>query len=296
MEHIEHAGVHSGDSACVLPPTSLSDSVIETVRQQTHALARELNVVGLINIQYAIKDDSVYVLEVNPRASRTVPFVSKAIGVPLAKLAARVMAGKTLDELGFTCEVHPRHISVKEAVLPFVRFPGVDILLGPEMKSTGEVMGIDANFGLAYAKSQAGAGCSLPLQGTAFFSVRDHDKPEALEVARRLSALGFALMATTGTVAYFAEHGLKAEHVLKVKEGRPNIVDRMKNADVQIVFNTPRGQRSTLDERAIRRNAIELGIPCITTMAGARAAGEAIAALQSGELTVRSLQEYHENG
>jgi len=293
MEHIEHAGVHSGDSACVLPPISLSDSVIETVRRQTHALARELNVVGLINIQYAVKDDRVYVLEVNPRASRTVPFVSKAIGVPLAKLAARVMAGKTLDELGFTCEVHPRHISVKEAVLPFIRFPGVDIILGPEMKSTGEVMGIDASFGLAYAKSQAGAGCSLPLQGTAFFSVRDHDKPEALEVARRFSTLGFALMATTGTVAYFAEHGLDAEHVLKVKEGRPNVVDRMKNRDVRIVFNTPRGQRSTLDERAIRRTAIELGIPCITTMAGARAAGEAIAALRSGQLTVCSLQEYH---
>jgi carbamoyl-phosphate synthase large subunit len=277
----------------VLPPISLSDSVIETVRQQTHALAHELSVVGLINIQYAVKGGKVYVLEVNPRASRTVPFVSKATGVPLAKLAARVMAGKTLEELGFTSEVHPRHVSVKEAVLPFIRFPGVDIILGPEMKSTGEVMGIDANFGLAYAKSQAGAGSPLPLQGTAFFSVHDRDKPEALAVAQRLSGLGFALMATTGTVAYFAQHGLKAEHVLKVKEGRPNIVDRMKNRDVQIVFNTPRGQRSTLDERAIRRTAIELGIPCITTMAGARAAAEAVAALRSGQLTVRSLQEYH---
>jgi carbamoyl-phosphate synthase large subunit len=293
MEHIERAGVHSGDSACALPPMSLSEEIIETVRQQTHALARELNVVGLINIQFAVKNSDVYILEVNPRASRTVPFVSKSIGVPLAKMAARVMAGKTLDELGFTSEVHTRHISVKEAVLPFIRFPGVDILLSPEMKSTGEVMGIDRNFGLAYAKSQAGAGCPLPLEGAAFFSVRDSDKPEALEVARQLSEVGFGLMATVGTAAYFAENGLQAEHVFKVNEGRPNVVDRMKNGDIHIIFNTPLGQKSEFDERAIRRNAIELGIPCITTMAGARAAAEAVTAMRSGQLSVRSLQEYH---
>jgi len=293
MEHIERAGVHSGDSACVLPPTSLSADIIETVRRQTHALARELNVVGLMNMQYAVKDGELYVLEVNPRASRTIPFVSKAIGVPLAKMAARVMAGKTLEEIGFTSEVHPGHVSVKESVLPFIRFPGVDILLGPEMKSTGEVMGIDTNFGLAYAKSQASAGCSLPQEGTAFISVHDRDKPVAAEVARRLQKLGFGLMATKGTAAYFAEQGLEVETVFKVNEGRPNVVDRMKNGNVQIVFNTPLGSQGEFDERAIRRNAIEMGIPCITTMAGAQAAAQAVAALRAEQFKVCSLQEYH---
>ena len=294
MHHIERAGVHSGDSACVLPPVPLPDDMIDAVRQQTHALARELNVVGLINIQYAVKDDKLYVLEVNPRASRTIPFVSKAIGVPLAKMAARVMAGRTLEELGFTEEVRPEHFSVKESVLPFIRFPGVDILLGPEMKSTGEVMGIDTNFGLAYAKSQASAGCSLPQEGTVFISVYDQDKPAAAGIARQFKELGFKLMATSGTATYlYGEHDLDVEPVFKMHEGRPNVVDRLKNGDVQIVFNTPLGSESDFDDRAIRRHALEMGVPCMTTTAGAQAAAEAIAALRSEQFKVCSLQEYH---
>jgi len=293
MEHIEHAGVHSGDSACVLPPASVPADVIQAIRQQTHALARELNVVGLLNIQYAVKSGKVFVLEVNPRASRTVPFVSKSIGVPLAKLAARVMAGKTLEELGFISEVRTQHVAVKEAVLPFIRFPGVDILLSPEMKSTGEVMGIDTSFGLAYAKSQAGAGGSLPMQGTVFISVNDHDKPQAIEIAHRFGALGFELVATAGTTSYFAEHGIEVEQVYKVNEGRPNIVDRIKNKEVDLIINTPLGSQSKYDERAIRRNAIEYAVPCITTMAGARAVAEAVGALRSDRFSVYSLQEYH---
>ncbi|MCD6288250.1 MAG: carbamoyl-phosphate synthase large subunit [Candidatus Hydrogenedentes bacterium] len=293
MEHIERAGVHSGDSACVLPPESIPADVIDTIRKQTHALARELNVIGLLNIQYAVQRGKVYVLEVNPRASRTVPFVSKSIGRPLAKLAARVMAGKSLEELGFTSEVKMQHVSVKEAVLPFIRFPGVDILLSPEMKSTGEVMGVDTTFGMAYAKSQAGAGSALPTAGAVFISVNDHDKPQAVEIAHRLHALGFKLMATAGTAAHLAKSGIEVEPVYKVKEGRPNVVDRIKNGDVDLIVNTPLGSQSEFDERSIRRTAIENGVPCITTMAGARAAVEAVGALRTDQFSVRSLQEYH---
>ncbi|MEZ4577459.1 MAG: ATP-grasp domain-containing protein [Desulfobacterales bacterium] len=229
MEHIEAAGVHSGDSACVLPPYGLKSSEIEEISAATKAMARELNVVGLMNVQYAIKDGRLYVLEVNPRASRTVPFVSKATGVPLAKLATKIMTGKTLAELGFTKEVHPAHISVKEAVLPFNRFPDVDILLGPEMKSTGEVMGIDMDFGRAYAKSQIGAGQNLPTQGAVFISVQEQDKPSALTVARQFADMGFAIVATRGTSDYFRAGGVENRLINKVSAGRPHVVDAIMN-------------------------------------------------------------------
>jgi carbamoyl-phosphate synthase large subunit len=294
MEHIEEAGIHSGDSACSLPPRSVGEILLKEIRQQTTAMALELGVIGLINIQFAIKDGVIYVLEVNPRASRTVPFVSKAIGVPLAKLAAKVMLGATLKELGFTEERTLGHVAVKEAVLPFAKFPNVDAVLGPEMKSTGEVMGIDADFGRAFAKSQISANGRLPLQGTAFLSVRDKDKPAVAGLATQLAELGFRLIATEGTAAVIRRAGVPVERVYKVTEGlRPHVVDKMKNGEVTVVINTPEGRSARMDSYSIRRTAVTMGIPYFTTLAAASAAAEAIRALRQREMGIRSLQEYH---
>ena len=295
MEHIEEAGVHSGDSACSLPPYTLEGDMVAEIRRQTAALAMELGVVGLMNAQFAVRGGHLYVLEVNPRGSRTVPFVSKAIGVPLAKLAMKVMMGKTLEALGFTEAPTLRHVAVKEAVFPFTKFAGVDVLLGPEMKSTGEVMGIDDDFGWAFAKSQAGAGVPLPRAGRVVLSVKDHDKPAALEVARRLRRLGFLLEATRGTAAYLQHHGVEVEPVNKVTEGRPHIVDHIKNGEISLVVNTVGSESSQADSASIRREALQKGLPYCTTMPGARAAVMGMeAALRKG-LTIRSLQEYHHN-
>ncbi|MCS6911669.1 MAG: carbamoyl-phosphate synthase large subunit [Myxococcales bacterium] len=295
MEHIEEAGIHSGDSACVLPPNSLPHAVVERIRRQTRALALELGVVGLINVQFAVKDGEVYVLEVNPRASRTVPFVSKATGVPWARVAAQVMAGRTLRDLGVR-EVVPEHVSVKEAVFPFSKFPGVDTVLGPEMRSTGEVMGIDRNFALAFAKSQIAAGNHLPTAAQAagkwaLFSVCDRDKPGAAEVARMLHDLGFALLGTRGTAAFLSERGLPARSINRVKDGRPHVVDAMINGEVALMVNTS-DELTVRDSVSLRRTALLRNIPYFTTIAAARAAAQAIAALQAGPLAVRSLQEY----
>jgi carbamoyl-phosphate synthase large subunit len=293
MEHIEEAGIHSGDSACSLPPYSLSPDVIADIEQQTAALAKALKVVGLMNVQYAVKDSDVYVLEVNPRASRTVPFVAKATGVPVAKIAARVMAGERLAtfDLG---RKRRRAVAVKEAVFPFARFPGVDLILGPEMKSTGEVMGIDGDFGRAFAKAQLGAGLELPLKGAVFVSVRDRDKPAMVEPCRRLAQMGFSLIATRGTAGLLRQQGLPVEVINKVLEGRPHIVDRMLSGGVQLVFNTTEGAQAIADSFSLRRNALTLNLPYYTTVAGARAAVQAIAALKAGSLEVASLQSYFE--
>ena len=292
MEHIEEAGIHSGDSACSLPPYSLPQTTIEEIRRQAKALAKALKVVGLMNIQFAVKDDQVYVLEVNPRASRTVPFVAKATGLPIAKIAARIMAGEKLKDFRLLIEAVRPHVAVKEAVFPFARFPGVDILLGPEMRSTGEVMGIDTDFGRAYAKSQLGAGTTLPTGGGVFISVRDRDKAEAVEVARGLAKLGFKIIATRGTGAVLREAGLEVEIVNKVLEGRPHIVDSMKSGLVQLVFNTTEGARAIADSASLRQTALLNGIAYSTTVAGAAATVEAIAALKAGELDVAPLQSY----
>ena len=294
MEHIEEAGVHSGDSACSLPPYSLSAETIDDIKAQTRALALELGVVGLLNIQFAIQQGVVFVLEVNPRASRTVPFVSKTIGAPLAKLAARVMAGKTLAELGFTQEVDIPYHAVKEAILPFIKFPGVDTVLGPEMKSTGEVIGLDVTFGRAFAKSQMSVEGALPQVGSAFISVRDRDKPAVVRLARDLSELGFRLVATRGTAAVIAQAGVPVESIQKVQEGRPNIVDLMTNGGIELVINTPEGKRSQEDSYQLRRAALTLHIPYCTTLSGAFAAAQGIRALREGDTEVRSLQEYHQ--
>lgn len=293
MQHIEEAGVHSGDSACILPPYDLPQDIIERIKQQTRALARELNVVGLMNIQYAVRDHDIYLLEVNPRASRTVPFVSKAIGKPLAKLAARVMAGKKLAELGLTEDPMPNYTSAKEVVLPFIKFPGVDILLGPEMRSTGEVMGINHSMGLAFAKSQIAAGNSVPLNGTVFLSLNNRDKKNFGTLGKELADLGFKIMATHGTAALLRAQGIEVQEVYKVGEGRPHIVDRMINGEVNWIINTPLGGISKADERAIRRTAIERGLPIMTTLAAARAGLQAIYALRKGGMEIRSLQELH---
>jgi carbamoyl-phosphate synthase large subunit len=293
MEHIEEAGVHSGDSACSLPPFSLPQNIIREIDRQTRALALELGVVGLMNIQFAVKEGRIYVLEVNPRASRTVPFVSKAIGVPLAKLAARVMAGKTLAELGFTKEVKIKHIAVKEAVFPFAKFPGVDTLLGPEMKSTGEVMGIDMDFGMSFAKSQMAAGNPMPVSGRVFLSVKDKDKPGLLEVAQGLEKEGFLIMATRGTADYLRKRGITVETVNKVTEGRPHIVDQIKDMQVDFVINTVYGAEAQKDSYSIRRTTLMKGIPYFTTISAAKAAVRGIAAIKRNHLQVKSIQEYH---
>ncbi len=293
MEHIEEAGVHSGDSACSLPPFSLPKSIIKEIDHQARALALELGVVGLMNIQFAVKEGRLYVLEVNPRASRTVPFVSKAIGVPLAKLAARVMAGKTLPELGFTKEVSIKHIAVKEAVFPFAKFPGVDTLLGPEMKSTGEVMGIDRDFGMSFAKSQMAAGNPMPVSGRVFLSVKDKDKAGLLEVAQGLEKMGFSLVATRGTADYLRKRGITVDTVNKVTEGRPHIVDQITDMQVDFVINTVHGAQSQKDSYSIRRTTLMKGIPYFTTISAAKAAVRGIAAIKKDLLQVKSIQEYH---
>ena len=293
LEHIEYAGVHSGDAAMVLPPHTLSQKVIATIREYTHAMARELKVIGLMNVQYAVKGESVYVLEVNPRASRTVPFVSKAIGVPLAKLAAKVMAGKTLKELGFTQEIWTKYWAVKESVFPFNRFHGQDILLSPEMRSTGEVMGLDANLGIAYAKSQMAANAPLPMSGRVFISVSDAHKNEVAGVARQFADLGFEIVATNGTAAVLEKAGLKVQRTFKLAEGRPNALDLLKNREIQLVINTPAGQTPRADEVKIRTTAVYTNTPIMTTLSGAKAAALGIAALKKSGYEVKTLQEYH---
>jgi len=292
MEHIERAGVHSGDSACSLPPKTINPEVQDEIRRHTVALAKSLNVRGLMNVQFAVQGANVFVLEVNPRASRTVPFVSKAIGVPLAKLAAKIMVGRKLKDLGLTNEIVPAHISVKEAVFPFNKFPGVDTLLGPEMKSTGEVMGIDSSFGIAFAKAQLAGGVRLPKGGKVFISVRDEDKATVTPVAKTLYSAGFEIVATKGTAAYFASHGVSAEVVKKVQEGGPNIADQIKAGDIALVVNTPEDARSHADSFSIRRCALDYSVPYFTTVAGAEAAAEGIVFLQKHEFDVKPLQEY----
>jgi carbamoyl-phosphate synthase large subunit len=293
MEHIEAAGVHSGDSACVLPPFTIGEAMLREIARATKAMSDALSVVGLMNVQYAIKGRRLYVLEVNPRASRTIPFVSKATGIPLAKLATKVMLGARLADLGLTGEIVPDHVSVKEAVLPFDRFPDVDTLLGPEMKSTGEVMGIDRDFGRAYAKAQTGAGNALPTAGTVFISVQDRDKAAVLPVASQFHEMGFAILSTRGTAAFLKERGVPARTVHKVSMGRPHVVDAIKNAEVHLVVNTGTGSEPTRDGYEIRRAAIKYGIPYTTTISGARAMCSGIEALTLQRLSVQALQAYH---
>ncbi|MCL4846467.1 MAG: carbamoyl-phosphate synthase large subunit [Acidobacteria bacterium] len=293
MEHIEEAGIHSGDSSCVVPPYLVAERHLETIRDYTRRIARELKVVGLMNAQFAIKGDEVFVLEVNPRASRTVPYLSKATGVPLAKVAARVMLGRTLAEQGLVDDLQVAGVFVKTPVFPFVRFPGVDTLLGPEMKSTGEVMGGAAAFGTAFAKAQMAAGQKLPLSGAAFISVNNDDKANVTGIARGLAELGFKLLATRGTAAYLRAHGLDADVVYKINEGRPHVADRILNGEVDLLINTPLGRESFFDDRAMRRVAMLHGVPCITTLTGASATVAAIRALRDEGLDVRALQEYH---
>jgi len=293
MEHIEQAGIHSGDSACVIPSFSLAPETLATIKSATKAMAKELEVRGLMNVQFAIKDGDVYILEVNPRASRTVPFVSKAIGVPLAKMAAKIMAGETLKKLGFKEEIIPTHYSVKEAVFPFIKFPGVDIILGPEMRSTGEVMGIDPDLGIAYAKSQMSAQPPLPTKGNVFISVKDSDKPAAIEVAREFAGLGFTVHATSGTAKLLADAGVPVKTLLKIKEGRPNVLDLIKNGEIHFILNTPSGQQPRRDEVVIRSAAVAARVATMTTLRGARASVAAIRAIQQAGYGVKSLQEYH---
>ena len=293
MEHIEEAGIHSGDSACVIPPYTLGDEIIENIKESTRMLAMELQVVGLMNIQYAVKNETLYVLEVNPRASRTVPFVSKATGVAWAKIAAKVMAGKKLSELGIRDEHEISHVSVKESVFPFKRFPGTDPVLGPEMKSTGEVMGIDSDFGRAYAKSQIAAGQILPVKGRVFISVRNKDRRSIIFIAKKLADLGFALIATTGTSKVLASNGLEVKSVLKIGEGRPNIADLIKNGEIDLIINTPSGKKSHSDQLSLRSLAVMYNVPYITTISGASAAVNGIEFLQKGEIEVKALQDYH---
>ena len=312
MQHIEEAGVHSGDSACVIPPHSLPGQIIEEIKRQTRAMALELNVKGLMNVQFAIQISSkvkasadgvsdstfwrldlgqVYVLEVNPRASRTVPFVSKATGLPLARYASLVMVGKTLDELGLNEEPKPTHFSVKESVFPFNKFPGVDIILGPEMRSTGEVMGVDDNFPMAFAKSQMAANSALPHSGLIFLSVADRDKQEIIPVARALSEMGYQLLSTRGTAQALRKAGIAVVDVPKLQEGRPNLIDHMKNDQVAMVINTPSGRGARTDEGKIRAAAVAHGVTCITTLAAAQAAVSACRALREQALTVSALQD-----
>ena len=293
MQHIEEAGIHSGDSACTLPPYSLDESIQTEIRRQTAALALELGVVGLMNIQFAVKGGEVYLIEVNPRASRTAPFVSKATGRPLAKIAAQVMAGKSLAELNVSGELIPSYFSVKEAVFPFVKFPGVDTLLGPEMKSTGEVMGIDAEFGRAFAKAQLGAGVDLPLSGKVFVSIKDEDKDPILAPVRKLSAAGFKIVATHGTATYLQDNGIDVEFVNKVKEGRPHCVDAIKNNEIDMVFNTTFGAQSVIDSYSIRRTALMHSVAYFTTVAGMHAAVDGILAMQIEGLDVETIQGYY---
>ncbi len=291
MEHIEEAGIHSGDSACSLPPRSLSAAHIAELERQTRELALALGVGGLMNVQYALKDGEIYVLEVNPRAARTVPFVAKVIGLPVAKIAARVMAGETLAGFGLTPPQFD-HVGVKESVFPFARFPGVDTVLGPEMRSTGEVMGLDRSFAVAFAKSQLGGGANVPTAGAVFVSVRDADKPRILDTVKLLTALGFKILATGGTARYFSREGVPAQRINKVSEGRPHVVDAIKNGGVQLVLNTTEGKQALADSRSLRRAALLHKVPYYTTLAGAVAASEGIKAYLAGDFEVRALQDY----
>jgi carbamoyl-phosphate synthase large subunit len=292
MEHIEQAGIHSGDSACSLPYMSLTDPVVATIRDWTVQLAKALKVIGLMNIQFAVQGDQVYILEANPRASRTVPFVAKATGVPLAGYAARLMSGETLQGLNYTTEVIPKHIAVKEAVLPFEKFPGTDTILGPEMRSTGEVMGIDVDFGRAYAKAELAASQHLPLSGKVFISTNDRDKENVVPIAKDLIDLGFTIIATAGTRRVLQSHGLEVELILKLHEGRPNVADVIKNQQIQLIVNTPSGEEAQADGRLIRRTALTYKVPIVTTLAGAKATAAAIRSLQSQPLVVKALQDY----
>ncbi|MEM1573669.1 MAG: carbamoyl-phosphate synthase large subunit [Candidatus Methanomethylicaceae archaeon] len=293
MEHIEEAGVHSGDSACVLPPISLPKNIVDTIVDYTKKIALALKVIGLINIQYAVKDGIVYILEANPRASRTVPFVSKATGVPLAKIAAKLMIGKKLKELNLKENLYPKHISVKESVFPFIKLPGVDPVLGPEMKSTGEVMGIDYDFGLAYYKAELAAGMKLPISGNILISVKDEDKPSIVNIAKTFSEIGFKIYATEGTAKFLKENGIEAEIVQKIGQGRPDVIDMIINNKFDLIINTPSGKRGKTSGYMIRRMAVERNIPYITTIPGAMATVNAIKAIRNGKLTVKSLNEYH---
>jgi len=294
MQHIEEAGIHSGDSSCVLPSYMITEEQLEEIRQWTRKLARALKVVGLINVQYAIKDGLLYVLEVNPRASRTVPFVSKATGVPLAKIATKLMVGKTLPELGLTEDIETRQYAVKTPVFPFAKFPGVRNYLGPEMKSTGEVMGLGPTFGIAFAKAQLAAGLRLPLEGNVFISVNDNDKQKVIPIAEQLAKMGFGILATKGTCQALRRAGLEARRVYKVNEDRPNVVDHIINGEIQLIINTPLGKASRYDEYAMGRAAILYGVPMLTTLSASAAAVEAIRTLRREKGGVLSLQEYYE--
>jgi len=293
MEHIEEAGIHSGDSACSIPAFSIGKDSISKIKNYTKKLAKALRVTGLINIQYAVKNGKVYVLEVNPRASRTVPFVSKSTGIPFAKLAAKAMVGKKLKDLGFKESLSPSHVAIKEAVLPFNKFPEVDTILGPEMKSTGEVMGIDRTFGRSFAKAQLGAGQALPEEGNIFVSVCDRDKKQIVPIITKLFDLGMGIIATKGTARTLMENGIDVSQILKVKEGRPNVVDLIKSGQVKLVINTPWGGGARDDGYFIRTAAVAHGVPCITTIAGAQAVVQGIEALRESDFSVKCLQEYH---
>jgi len=293
LQHIEEAGIHSGDSTAVLPPHTATPAEVDEMRNVSKRLALRLDVRGLMNVQFARHQGDLYVLEVNPRASRTVPFIAKAVGLPLVAYACRVMVGETLEAIGFTAEPPVPGVFVKAPVFPFKRFPGVDPLLGPEMKSTGEVMGVARTFGEAFAKSWLGAGNSLPLSGRAFLSVHDREKPRLVPIAEGLTRLGFEIVATAGTAAFLLERGFRVETILKVHEGRPNVLDALINREIQLVVNTPVGRTSTIDDAYIRRTSIRYQVPCVTTTTGALAAVEAIAALRDGRIEVRSLQEIH---
>ena len=293
MEHIEEAGIHSGDSACSLPAISLPAEIIEEMKNQTQALAKELKVIGLINIQFAVQNSEIFIIEVNPRASRTIPFVSKSIGVPLAKIAARVMAGKSLKEIGFTEEVQPTHISVKESVFPFNKFSDVDILLGPEMKSTGEVMGIDKTFGRAFAKSQLATGVKLPLKGTAFISVKDSDKPKAATIAKGLRELGYKILATAGTADSLKKAGIEIDLINKVKEGSPHCVEMIESKKIDLVINTTFGEQAIEDSFSLRRSSLNQNLPYCTTIAGAYALLGGLKAMKEESLGITAIQEYN---
>ncbi|MFT7670228.1 MAG: carbamoyl-phosphate synthase large subunit, partial [Planctomycetota bacterium] len=294
MEHIEEAGVHSGDSTCVLPPHTLGSEMLEQIAETTKAMALELGVIGLMNVQYAVKSDLLYVIEVNPRASRTVPFVSKAIGIPLAKLAAKVMCGKTLEELNFTEQVVPPYFSVKAPVFPFNRFPGVDAILSPEMRSTGEAMGIDRDLGYAFVKAYLAAGTKLPKEGRIFISVRNPHKRGIIPEARILAGLGYELVATDGTYRALKTASIPVTRVNKVHEGRPHVVDIIKNHEIDMVLNTPYGKQQRVDDSNIRAAAVIHGIPCVTTLAGISAIVSALSAIHRSDYSVRSIQEHHQ--
>ena len=292
MEHIEEAGIHSGDSACVLPPHTLSDEIIDKIRQHTHVIAQEMRIKGLMNIQYAIKQDEIYILEVNPRASRTVPFASKATGVPLVKLAVRVMAGMKLQKPGITEEANIKHVAVKESVLPFSRFSGIDIILGPEMKSTGEVMGIDDTFGMAFYKAQMAAGQPLPLKGKVFISVKNSDKRSIVFIAKKLADMDFTIIATKGTAKVLNSNNIKAEIVGKIGEGDDRLLDYIKKGQIGFIINTPSGKHGHHDMKLVRSLAVTRGVACITTLQGAEAAVNSIETALKGSLKVKSIQEY----